>query len=225
MCHVRNANILITWSTGALATDMKKLLRSQLIVALMLTALMLVQGQQTASMAIEFQVVDFATAQPLQDASVSLLGPQALNGTTNANGTAALSIPLGTYTLTVSKAACSGVGPQTFIVDETAPESIVIKLQCEQTGADPVENPTIQTDRTEYHYNDTITWTASGFAPGAYLQACVGSICGGVLQADRFGNATGIFVIDLTMTAGTQQLTILNIITGTSTQTQITLSP
>jgi hypothetical protein len=207
-----------------LALDMTNVLRTPLILALMLTALTFVYGQQTGSMAIEFQVVDFATAQPLQNASVSLLGQQPLNGTTNANGTTALTIPFGTYTLTISKASCTQLGPQPFIVDQTALANILVKLQCQQTSAQPQENPSVRTDRAEYHYNDTITWNASGFAPGAYLQACISTICGGVVQGDRFGNATGIFVIDINMIAGPQTLIIQNIITGTSTQTQITLS-
>jgi len=199
--------------------------RNQIILALVLTALTFLHAQQTATITIQFQVVDFATAQPIQDATVSLAGLQALNGTTGADGAAALIIPFGTYNLTIAKTSCTGIGPQTFIVDQTAPQNILIKLQCQPIPTQPTENPSVQTDRPEYHYNDTITWTTTGFAPGAYLQACVESICGGVLQADKSGNAGGIFVIDVNMTTGNQTLTIRNIMTGTSTQTQITLTP
>ena len=198
--------------------------KSQIALAVLLVALTSLHTQQLATVTISFQVTDSTTAQPIPSATVSLAGPQAFNQTTDTDGITSLAIPYGSYNLTIGKQSCSQIGPQPFSIDQSAPSNILVKLQCQQTATQQTEKASVQTDKTQYAYNETIYWNASGFAPGAYVEACLGQLCGGVTQAQSSGNAKGVFLVDLRVQAGQQTLTVKNIVTGVSGQAQITIS-
>jgi hypothetical protein len=198
--------------------------KSQIALAVLLVALTSLHTQQLATVTISFQVSDSTTAETIPGATLSLAGTQSFNQTTDSNGITSLAIPYGSYNLTISKESCSQIGPQPFSIDQSAPSNILVKLQCQQTVSQQTENPSVQTDKAQYAYNETMYWNASGFAPGAYVQACLGQLCGGVIQADSSGNANGVFLVDQRVQAGQETLAVKNIVTGVSGQTQITIS-
>lgn len=180
---------------------------------------------QTGSANINFQVIDFMTAEPLSGASIQLSGTSSINKTTNGVGNVTFSIPFGSYTITVSKSACSQIGPQYFVVDQTAPLRIIAKLRCPVSGAPPSVNPFVDTDRSQYRYGDLLNWVGKGFAPGAYVRPCLDSICGSTIQSDSEGNSVNTILIDQTFSLGTHVLTVLDVATNASAQMQITISP
>lgn len=188
---------------------------------LLLISLTGVLQQQASSATVTFQVRDFWTADPIPTAVVLLSGPTALNQTTNQAGNTTFTIPFGSYMITVSKTQCSQIGPQSFIVDQTAPAFIIAKLQCPPAGSPPLANPHVQTDRTQYQIGEVIEWTATGFAPGAYIQPCLGEMCGAVVQSSNSGIYQGIMVVDGRVSAGNQTLSITDITTNAQAQSQI----
>ncbi len=193
-----------------------------IVVALMFLTLSSAVPLQSTNVLITFQVRGVTTAQAIQGATISLVGSQTLTQDTNANGMVTLSIPYGKYTITVSELSCTQIGPESFIVDQSAPSSILVKLQCSSNGSPPLETPSLQTDKTQYHQRETVNWRSSGFAPGAYVQPCLAEVCGAVLQSDGSGNANGFFAIDVA--SGVQSFSVKNINTGTSAQISITIS-
>jgi hypothetical protein len=198
--------------------------KSQIALAILLVALTSMQPQQLATVTVSFQVIDSTTAKPFPGATVALSGPQPFNQTTDSNGVTSMAIPYGSYNLTISEQSCTQIGPQPFSIDQSAPSNIMVKLQCQETDSQKAESPSVQNDNTQYAYNQTIYWNATGFAPGAYVEACLGQLCGGVVQADSSGNAKGAFLVDKRVQAGQQTLTVKNIETGISGQAQITIS-
>jgi len=101
----------------------------EILLATVLLSLAIVVPYQSATMAITFQVKNYSN-QPIQGATISLSGVQSVSQNTDANGNATLNVPFGSYSITVSKASCTQIGPQPFIVDQTAPSSILVRLQC-----------------------------------------------------------------------------------------------
>jgi len=188
---------------------------------LLLVTLTGVQPGQSGSMTITFQVWDFQTAEPLPSSIVLLTGGAVLNQTTNEAGNTTITLPFGSYTITVSKSQCSKIGPQPFTVDETTPSFVIAKLQCPSVGSPPFVNPHVQTDKSEYQIGQVISWTTTGFAPGAYVQPCIGDLCGGVVQSNRSGIAQGTFAVDARVNAGNQTLTATDITSDASAQIQI----
>ena len=190
-------------------------------VILLLATFMGVHPNQSGSMIITFQVWNFQTAEPLPASIVLLTGATVLNQTTNEAGNTTITVPFGSYTITVSKSQCSKIGPQSFTVDETTPSFVIAKLQCPPAGAPPFVNPHVQTDKSQYQAGEAIGWTTTGFAPGAYVQPCVGELCGGIVQSNRSGIAQGTFAVDARVTIGNQTLTVTDITTNAATQIQI----
>jgi hypothetical protein len=197
--------------------------RQQQAVVVILLSFAIVSPLQSSSPTITFHVQDFTTAQAIEGATVSLTGGQSVAQETGADGAVALSIQFGEYEIIVGKSQCSQIGPQSFIVDETAPSQIIVKLQCPPSGSPPLESPTLQTDKTTYSQREVLSWQSAGFAPGALVQPCLANICGGVAQSDSAGSANGVFVIDIQL-AGAQTFSVTNTNTATSAQVQITIS-
>jgi len=194
------------------------------VIMLVLTLTGLQQTQAQASSAtINFQVWDFWTADALPAAVVLLIGPATFNQTTNQAGNATVSLPFGNYTITVSKTQCSQIGPQQFTVDQTAPSDIIAKLKCPIAGSPALVNPHVQTDRPDYEIGQIISWTATGFAPGAYVQPCLADMCGAVVQSDRSGVSEGKIVVHARVPAGNQTLSVMDITSGDSVQIQIAI--
>jgi hypothetical protein len=198
----------------------------QIALAVVLLLAALVRPTQSNAFTFNFHVQDNTTAQPIQGAIISLSGPlpAQLNQTTNVAGNTTVTLPPGSYTITVSKSQCDQIGPQSFIVDQTAPLNITVELSCQQSGSPPLENPSVQTDKSQYHYREIISWRTSGFAPGAYVQACLSSVCGGIIQSDSSGNARGAFLVDQPLSSG-QTFSVKNVNTGASGQITVTIMP
>ena len=192
-----------------------------ILMVLMVTG---IHQAQVGSVTINFQVRDFGTAQPILAATILLSGPSTLNQTTNDSGNATVSIPFGSYAITVSKSGCKQIGPQNFIVDQNAPVHIIAKLQCPPSGAPPLVNPHVQTDMPEYHKGQVITWTITGFAPGAYVQPCLAELCGAVEQSSTSGTFEGTMLVDALVPIGNQTLTVTDIVTSASTQVQVLIA-
>jgi hypothetical protein len=199
------------------------LARLQAALPLIILAFTIAGPSQSTAPIITFYVQDYTTAQPLQGATILLLGAQSITQDTSSNGIASIAIQFGNYQITVGKPQCTPIGPQQFVVDETAPPQITVKLQCSPSGSPPLENPTLQTDNTTYHQGDVLSWQTAGFAPGAYVRPCLGSVCGGIAQSNSIGQANGAFVISAQLT-GTQTFSVTNTNTGASVQDQITIS-
>jgi hypothetical protein len=197
--------------------------RLQATLPLVLLAFAIAGPSQSTAPIITFYVQDYTTAQPLQGATILLLGAQSITQETGANGIASIAIQFGNYQITVGKSQCSPIGPQQFVVDETAPPQITVKLQCSPSGSPPLETPSLRTDNTTYHRGDVLNWQTAGFAPGAYIRPCLGSVCGGIAQSDSIGEANGAFVITAQL-SGTQTFSVTNMNTGASAQGQITIS-
>ena len=192
-----------------------------ILMVLMVTG---IHQAQVGSMTINFQVRDFGTAQPILAAIILLSGPTTLNQTTNDRGNATANIPFGSYTITVSKSGCKQIGPQNFIVDQNAPVHIIAKLQCPPSGSPPLVNPHVQTNLPQYHMGQVITWTITGFAPGAYVQPCLAELCGAVEQSSTSGTFEGTMRVDELVPVGNQTLTVTDIATSASTQVQVLIS-
>ena len=190
---------------------------STILIVLIVTG---IPQAQVGSMTINFQVRDFGTAQPILAAIIRLSGPSPLNQTTNDRGNATVNIPFGSYTIIVSKSGCNQIGPQNFIVDQNAPVHIIAKLQCPPSGSPPLVNPHVQTDRPQYQMGQIITWTITGFAPGAYVQPCLAELCGAVVQSNTSGTFEGTMLVDALVSIGNQTLTVTDVVTGASTEVQ-----
>ncbi len=207
---------------------MRSILRSLFAFTILLLTITTVHAAQSSVSAasIVFEIVDSKSGAPVSNATILFDGSSSIDQTTDGNGTTTLTLPYGTYNLTVSNADCSDFGPQLFTADQYAPKTIMAKLDCNQaTSTTPAqESPTLHTDKSQYTVNDTIYWNVAGFTRGAYLQACVGQLCGGVTEADSQGGLTGSFALDHRTTVGNQTLTVTNIITGSYGTTQITIS-
>ena len=197
--------------------------REQLAVALILLSLAFAGPSQSNVPTITFHVQDYSTAQPIQGATISLTGAQSLSKQTDTNGAVNIAIQFGEYQITAGKAQCTQIGPQRFVVDETVPSNVIVKLQCSPSGSPPLESPSLQTDTTTYHQGQVLTWQSTGFAPGAYVQPCLASACGGIAQSDSTGSSSGEFVINVQL-SGAQTFSIKNTNTGASAQVQITIS-
>lgn len=189
-----------------------------ILMVLMVTG---IPQAQVGSSTINFQVRDFWTAQPILAAAILLSGPSTLNKTTNDSGNATVNIPFGSYTITVSKSGCTQIGPQDFIVDQNAPTFVIAKLQCPPSGSPPLVNPHVQTDRPQYQVGNVVTWTITGFAPGAYVQPCLAKLCGAVEQSNTSGTLEGRLLIDQLVSVGNQTLTVTDVATGASTEVQV----
>jgi hypothetical protein len=182
------------------------------------------QAAALTSTIMTYHVQDYTTAQPITGASLALTGLTSFSQIADTNGNVTLAVPPGTYNITVSSSGCTQVGPQVFVVDGTTPTSIIAELHCPSSSSQPKENPTLQTDKTQYRYGETVHWSTTGFAPGAYVQVCITNVCGPVIQSNASGNALGMFSIDQRIPTGQQALTAKNTVTTASMQVQITIS-
>jgi hypothetical protein len=179
---------------------------------------------QTITTLITYHVQDYTTAQPLPGATVALTGFTSFSQIADSNGNVTLAIPPGTFNITVSNSGCTQIGPQVFLVDQATPTSIIAQLHCPLSATQPKESPSLQTDKTQYGYGETVHWSTTGFAPGAYVQVCIANICGPVIQSNASGNALGMLSVDQRIPTGQQITTAKNTVTDASIQVQITIS-
>lgn len=190
-------------------------------LVLMLLAATGVHQQQAGTITIQFQVKNFWTAEPIQGVTILLSGPSTISQTTNQDGNTTITIPFGNYEIIVNKAPCTQIGPQNFIVDQTAPAQIIAKLQCAPSGTPPLANPHVQTDQPQYQHGQRIAWVTTGFTPGAYVQPCLGQLCGSVVQSNISGASEGTILVDQLVPTGNQTLSVRDIVTNTVTQVQV----
>ncbi len=196
----------------------------KIVAILMLLTVSGIHQSQAGTATINFQVRDFWTAEPILGATILLSGIPTLTLTTKEGGNATLNIPFGNYTITVSKAECTQIGPQIFVANENPATYIIAKLQCPPPGSPPLVDPHLHTDRAQYHIGEVITWSITGFAPGAYVQPCLAGLCGPVVQSDASGTLEGTLLVDQLVPTGDQPLTVADITTSASTQIQVSIS-
>lgn len=172
---------------------------------------------------VTFHVQDYMTAQSIQGAVISMSGLQSISQTTNSAGNVTMVIPFGTYLITITAPPCTTIEPQTFITDETAPSSITVKLRCPQSLSPPLVNPVVQTDKSQYRHKEAVTWHSSGFAPGAYVQPCLSALCGGIIQSDGFGNASGVLLVESLVPLAQATLSVRDVNTNAIAQIAVTI--
>jgi hypothetical protein len=192
-----------------------------LALILMLLSATGVHQQQAGTITIQFQVKNFWTAEPIQGVTILLSGPSTISQTTNQDGNTTVTVPFGNYEIIVNKAPCTQIGPQNFIVDATTLKQIIAKLQCAPSGTPPLVNPHVQTDQPQYQHGQRIVWITSGFSPGAYVQPCLGQLCGSVGRSSISGTFEGTILVDQLVSTGNQTLSVRDIVTNTMTQVQV----